>query len=384
MKIFDKLKNALFEEEYVEVEEKPKKVKEKKKKVDKKEIRGTYFNNPEEDEKPVAKRIVPQDKKVIDTLEEEPEEVINTPSFRDQDLIENNPEPKITMIPEEDLVSDDTLTDNNYETVNKRRTDNNYDVPEEEYLEEKEEPKLYQNSKKESFYDNYIPHAYGNYEKQREKSKEGFKPSPVISPIYGIVEDSSYEVQPRREVRITTPVSREKMNLDDIRKKAFGQPIEEKIDDISEEIERDVKEDENTLVDLSDDSKTPEVSSITMGDAMEYFEDLGLEYNNDYIDKSKVAGVETKEEKLDEEPEIEDEKVNELSNKELKIYDNTALEEDEDTEEYNVLDDRKFTVKKEVEDDINDDVIVTEKQDDEVIENNDSDNLFDLIDSMYE
>ena len=31
MKLLDKLKNALFEEEYVEVEEKPKKVKEKKK-----------------------------------------------------------------------------------------------------------------------------------------------------------------------------------------------------------------------------------------------------------------------------------------------------------------------------------------------------------------
>lgn len=374
MKIFDKLKNALFEEEYVEVEEKPKKEKESKKKIDKKEIRETYFNNPDEDEKPVAKRIVPQDKKIIDTLEEDSLEETDGVSFRDQDLIEAQPEPKITIINEEDLISDEVSSTDNYETINKRRSDNDYEVLEEQYVEEKEEPKLYQNSKKESFYDNYIPHAYGNYEKQREKSKEGFKPSPVISPIYGIVEDSSYEEQPRREVRITTPVNRGKMNLDDIRRKAFGGHVEDKYEESSSQIVNDVNE-ENTLVDLSDDSKTPEVNSITMGDAMEYFEDLGLEYNNDYIDRSKMI-----------KSEIKDEEKNEFeyNSKPIKINDNTISDEDEDIDDYSALDDRKFTVNEEIEDNINDDVIVTQKQDDEVIENSDSDNLFDLIDSMYE
>ena len=370
MKIFDKLKNALFEEEYVEVEEKPKKVKDKKKKVEKKEIRETYFNNPEEDEKPVAKRIVPQERKTIDTLEEEEDNsILANVSFRDQDLIEAEPEPKITMVSEEDLVSDDTLPQKNFESI-KRRSDISYETPQEEYLEEeKEEPKLYQNSKKESFYDNYIPHAYGNYEKQREKSKEGFKPSPVISPIYGIVADDSYEVQPRREVRITTPVKSGKMNIDDIRKKAFGQYSEEKYDNIEQENE--VLEEKSTLVDLSDDSKTPEVNSITMGDAMEYFEDLGLEYNSDYIDKSKMTRVEP---------------VEEVKSGPIKITDNTLVEDEEDN--YNSLDDRKFTVNEEIEEDepLTDEreVIVTEKVDDQVVEDNDSDNLFDLIDSMYE
>ncbi len=370
MKILDKLKNALFEEEYVEIEEKPKKVKEKKKKIDKKEIRETYFNNPEEDEKPVAKRIIPQEKKSIETLDEEKEE-INTTSFRDQNLVEQPLEPKITMIEEKDLISDDTLIPHEYETVNKRRVDNTYEeVNNVEYIEEKEEPKLYQNSKKESFYDNYIPHAYGNYEKQREKSKEGFKPSPVISPIYGIVEDNSFTETPRREVRITTPVNRGKMNLEDIRKKAYGN-IEDNIEEREEELDT---EDNNTssVVDLSDDSKTPEVSSITVGDAMEYFEDLGLEYNNDYIDKSKMVSTDKEEDELD--------------NRRIKISDNTGIEESdvENEEDYNVLDDRKFTVSEEVNDTQDNDVIVSEKQDDEVLENSDSDNLFDLIDSMYE
>ena len=376
MKILDKLKNALFEEEYVEVEEKPKKKKEKKQKIEKKEIRDTYFNNPEENEKPVAKRIIPQERKNIETLDEE--EYIDNSSFRDQSLVDPVPESKITMIDEEDLISDDTPVVHEYETITKRRTEINYEEPKkEEYLEvEKEEPKLYQNSKKENFYDNYVPHAYGNYEKQREKSKEGFKPSPVISPIYGIVEDNSFVEQPRREVRITTPVNRGKMNLDDIRKKAYGSV------NINSELEKEEptveEEKDNTLVDLSDDSKAPEVSSITMGDAMEYFEDLGLEYNNDYIDKSKMTRIENNNE--------EQEDLN-LENREIKITDNTSLDEDED-ETYNVLDDRKFTVNEEIEEHTKDtednDIVVTEKKDDEVIDNNDSDNLFDLIDSMYE
>ena len=366
MKIFDKLKNALFEEEYVEIEEKPKKVKDKKPKVNKNEIRETYFNNPEDDEKPVAKRIIPQEKKTIETLQDEEIKEVENESFRDQDLIDPMPENKIKMIDEKDLISDDTPAVTEYEPVVKRRSDNVYQEEEkEEYVisEEREEPKLYQNSKKESFYDNYIPHAYGNYEKQREKSKEGFKPSPIISPIYGIVDDNKFVEQPRREVRITTPISREKMNLDDIRKKAYGSvEISQETNDIEE------SEEINTLVDLSDDSKTPEVNSITMGDAMEYFEDLGLEYNKDYIDKSKMTKVDQKEERPTE----------------IKITDNTIDRDEDNTEEYNVLDDRKFTVSENIDDDLDNDVIVTEKQDGEVVENSDSDNLFDLIDSMYE
>ena len=49
MGVFDKIKNALFEVEYVEVEEPPKKDKKEKKKDKEKEI---------QEEKPIAKRIV--------------------------------------------------------------------------------------------------------------------------------------------------------------------------------------------------------------------------------------------------------------------------------------------------------------------------------------
>ena len=61
MKLFDKLKNALFEEEYVEVEEKPKPVKK---------------------EKPIAKKIVlPEQKREVkkEMPEKEIEEVVEPP-----------------------------------------------------------------------------------------------------------------------------------------------------------------------------------------------------------------------------------------------------------------------------------------------------------------
>ena len=52
MKLIDKLKNALFEEEYVEVEEKP------KRKPVKKEIKPERKQHPrkEKEEKPIAKK----------------------------------------------------------------------------------------------------------------------------------------------------------------------------------------------------------------------------------------------------------------------------------------------------------------------------------------
>ena len=64
MKLLDKLKNALFEEEYVEVEEKPRKKDIRKEKLKKEEVPKV--------EKPIAKKIFPKEpvNKDKDELEE--------------------------------------------------------------------------------------------------------------------------------------------------------------------------------------------------------------------------------------------------------------------------------------------------------------------------
>ena len=354
MKLIDKLKNALFEEEYVEIEEKPKKVKDKSKnkKVD------IVYNDSYEEEKPIAKRIVPQEKKIIEPLEEKEEDIIDSGlGIQPASQFE---ESKITVVNDEDLKPDDDYQSTSM-NVTKRRSDTySYEDPlvEVEQLTEKIEPKLYQASKKESYLENYTPHEYGNYEKQKEKQREGFKPSPIISPIYGIVEDTRFmNKEPRREVRITTAVSHEKMNLDAIRKKAFGNLS----DDIGENVglnnntqKIEVNDDDNVLLDLSND-KTPEVNEITVGDAVEYFEDLGLEYNEDYIDSSKVTRAQ-KNASLNEEVE---EDLDATGN----IEEDLALKDDNAS--------------------VDDQVIVREVNDDNS-SSGDSENLFDLIDSMYE
>ena len=58
------------------------------------------------------------------------------------------------------------------------------------------------------------------------------------------------------------------------------------------EIKEEKEEPSNLLLDLTDEAKAPEISNVTMGDAEEYFEDLGLEYNKDYIDSSKTSAAE--------------------------------------------------------------------------------------------
>lgn len=342
MGVFDKLKNALFEVEYVEVDEPPKKDKKDKKKDKKEEI---------QEDKPIAKRIV-------------------LPGKREE---------KVEELKEEELVDEDfeIRPKEEPETVREQfkfMDDNDFKVDDEpEYLEDNkvvEEVPLYHESKEEVNYTssstaynnpNYssnnlygmnshssldVPvHQYGTYE---AKEKTYFKPSPIISPIYGIL-DKNYrkeDVKEKKDIRITG-YTRSNMNVDDIRAKAYGseKEKEEKQEDNIFEIEKEAEAEDNVMVDLSDRSK-PEVKELTMGDAEEYFEDLGLEYNVDYVD------VSTDRSKLKNNDDIEELKE--------EVIDDTPNQKEEPNEASDV----RIEAEKETEPD--------------------DDNLFDLIDSMYE
>ena len=177
---------------------------------------------------------------------------------------------------------------------------------------------------------------------QREE-KHVFQRSPIISPVWGIL-DKNYkkeEIVSRKEIRLTT--NNGKADLDAVREKAYGDIASDISASIKEESDEDMVrkkepvQEDNLLYDLSENSQ-PSVKVVTVGDAEEYYEDLGLEYNVDYtVDKEN-------DEKKDEDKEL--------------VKEN--LEKDD------VLD----TVKK-----------IREEDDDEEKE---EDNLFDLIDSMYE
>ena len=390
MKIFDKLKNALFEEEYVEVEEKEKvsrkekKEKEKVKKVKPSSVKATDDSDIYDVEKPIAKRIIPLDKfgsKEKDETEKEEtdllkEEEPKIKAFSDNDLVSQNTYPELPPITEVTRKRTDNV---NYpeeeefsELSSSEATTSKEEIIEEKVLPEERPVKLYQAGKKDAYLENYTPHEYGNYEKQKEK--ETFKPSPIISPVYGIVEDTRFMDKPaKREVRITTSISHEKINIDDIRRKAYGN-LSDEIDDnlgihqskLPEDNEAEDLND-NMLLDLTNDNATPEVNNLTVGDAVEYFEDLGLEYNEDYIDADKP----TRTSKLKESEDNLDAKVEEKNTE-------SDYEISEKTEELDLPKILEDDSSEEVEED---NVIVKDKDSDDVTN---SDNLFDLIDSMYE
>lgn len=345
MGVFDKIKNALFEEEYVEVEEKPK-IKPKKDKNKKEVKKETKEVAKVKENKPIAKKVVLPEKKeerVVEPYEEEllEEDFEIAPAKKD-----DTAEFKFPAVADTDFEVEEDFSHPEPQIVKVVERD----VP--KAVHKEEQPTLYGGKKETSYYGFHdeekasVP-EYGAYEKKEDKTY--FKPSPIISPIYGIL-DKNYkkeEIVAKREVRLTSSYAREHLSVDDVRKKAFGSLA----DDIAatstvstysqEEEEVSPKDDgSNLLVDLSADDEKPKVHEVTMGDAEEYFQDLGLEYNIDYKDASKdrVTGRRVS----------EDYKEEEIVKREVEPI-------------------HKVVEKREPSVDIDSD-----------------DNLFDLIDSMYE
>ena len=334
MKLLDKLKNALFEEEYVEVEEKPRKKDIRKEKLKKEEVPKV--------EKPIAKKIVPKEpvKMEKDELEEQPEKIIK----------EEKNDFKFPMMDDTDFEMERDLK---VEEPKAKK-----EVKKQEVAEPKKtEKKLFNKEKMGKPYgldDFELPEPeHGLYEKKDNRTY--FQPSPIISPIYGIL-DKNYkkeEIRDKKEIRLTSSYAHENLDLDEVRNKAYGNLNDDFEKEFSEPAAMEIEEEENQLLDLSASTDTPEVKKVTMGDAEEYFEDLGLEYNVDYkdISKEKASGRRTKktydEEKEDETTEFKEEIVEKSMPKE-------EIKEDKKANDTNVTDD------------------------------SDDDNLFDLIDSMYD
>lgn len=217
--------------------------------------------------------------------------------------------------------------------------DENVEVPKvEEPKKEVEEPKenvvLYHQSSYTTVKDNYKETSYHEvYEANgKREEKHTFQRSPIISPVWGIL-DKNYkkeEIVPKKEIRLTT--NNKKADLDAVREKVYGDIANDISSSIEEKTSKkeDTSEEDNLLYDLSENSG-PSVKKVTMEDAEEYYSDLGLEYNVDY--------------------KMEKEEPKEDDGKELELVQDNLEKEDHKEED--------------------------EKEDED-------DNLFDLIDSMYE
>ena len=161
-------------------------------------------------------------------------------------------------------------------------------------MPKKEEKVLYGGYEKNYSFDNY---------KEPEVKKEKFKPSLNISPVYGVI-SSEHEAS-----NVTTKVPYERKSIDNL----F---IEEKpkkmdFDAIRQKAYGETKEDADSLLyEMTDKEEAPGIPKITLGDAEEYFEDLGLEYNVDYTDvekeqeKTRAAKNKKLQKEIDDEQEV--------------------------------------------------------------------------------
>lgn len=408
MGVLDKIKNALFEVEYVEVEEPPKVEKKKKPK----EVKV-------EEKKPIAKRVVlpgKREEKIEELKEEElkddnfearpkNETIKKTPSedfkymddndFKVEDDYEKN-EPEIVKVMDKEEVSDDYNENTYYRnsredyTSKEKSLDDYYNDSRnyENSYKEEVKPKSYETKKESKPYGMdkafSVPmYEYGSYEKKDEKTV--FKPSPIISPIYGIL-DKNYkkeDVVQKKDVRITTSYSRSRVSVDDVRNKALGVDMNEEIIKQPQEttFEIDDTEDDNLLVDLTDEKGKPEVKELTMGDALEYFQDLGLEYNVDYVDASKKNSQPRRVNRIEEEKDSKP-SIGEVLKREVKpkaVAEETEQHAEEDTFKLNTKAMDEENENKKTTPIIKDESNASSKD-----MQDDDDNLFDLIDSMYE
>ena len=297
MSFVDKIKNALFEVEYV-VDDKEKENEEKK-------------EEPKENkDKPIAKRVILSGHR-RDKHKENVENTNENHVVEENKVEDNNEVELLTETPKQPDFK--VMNDNDFrveefppEPQEVRQPEPTYErepVVQEEAPKVEERVIYRQEVREKSPYgidetSKNLVQEYGRaYEKKEERG--GFKPSPIISPIYGVL-DKNYrkeDVREKRDVRLTS-YSRDSINVDDVRNKAYGKaedknkkPVREvelmEPEEPKKPVFEEEEEDANLLVDLSKENDKPSVKEVTMGDALEYFQDLGLEYNVDYVDASK-------------------------------------------------------------------------------------------------
>ncbi len=185
---------------------------------------------------------------------------------------------------------------------------------------------------KESFKDKY------KTKKQIDEQKpKTFKPSPIISPVYGIL-DKNYKVddiETKKVIPTTVYYENHEPTIDEVRKKAYG-TLEDDIETtLFGKEEAPLHEKKELLDDLLVDEEEPEKEELSFDDAEIGKEEPEKKYNDDFEDK--VIEDEEKESTLEDDFDLSDDILN-------------SYEDDEQTKDENI---------------------------------SDSD-LFDLIDSMYE
>lgn len=278
MGLFNKLKNALFEEEEIDLEPE----------MDKVVIK---------DEEPVAPKKVEEPKKEI-PLENErelfkAENTFNFPDFDEEEFVTNYEPPKIK------------------EKIEKRKPV--YERPKANEYERKSTLSRETTSRRDRL------------EKKMPDTPKKFKPSPVISPVYGILDKNYKKEDIVMAAKTIKPKEKPVIDVDLVRKKAFGT--------LEDDIEKTINS--GTEEFYSKDTKSiDELLNASVDDTIEikYEESYEEPYESTYEEpvteyEDIPTTIEEELDKVDENLEVIDEKKQPVEHDEKYLEENT-LESD--------------------------------------------------------
>lgn len=231
------------------------------------------------------------------------------------------------------------------------------------------------------------------YAKKEEPKPRRFKPTPVISPIYGIL-DKNYtkdEVKLQDESSYEIPRGSKKIDFETVRNKAYGSLTDDIRNNLCEncELYQEVKitknadkkkaiDDSNLLVDMTED--TPSNKDVTLGDAEDNYFDFGVSYEQPKKEKAEVI-INANKVELD------------ADDSNIKIVNHNMEESTAEKIEVKEEVPKRKAPSKKLEDTIEfeKELVHNEESADEILNNYTSDNevdsendIFNLIDSMYD
>lgn len=230
------------------------------------------------------------------------------------------------------------------------------------------------------------------YSKKEEPKPKRFKPTPVISPVYGVL-DKNYtkdEVKLQDESSYEIPRNTKKVDFETVRNKAFGSLTDDIRNNLCEncELYQEVKitknadkqkkiDDSNLLVDMTIDAPSKD---ITLGDAEDNYFDFGVSYEQPKKEKPEVI-INTNKVELD------------AGDSDIKIVNHNMEESTAEKIEVKEEIPKRKTSEKKLEDTIEfEKNLMHEESADEILnsytdtkeELNSDNDIFNLIDSMYD
>lgn len=228
------------------------------------------------------------------------------------------------------------------------------------------------------------------YSKKEEVKPKKFKPTPVISPVYGVL-DKNYtkdEVKVQDENAYEIQRSSKKIDFETVRNKAFGNLTDDIRNNLCEncELYQEVKitknadkkrDDDNLLSDMLEERASSE--NVSIGDAEENYFDFGVSYEQPRKDSADVI--------------INANNVNlDAGDSEIKIVNHNMEEASAEKIEVKEEPPKRETSNKKLEDTIEfEKNLIPEEEAIDILNNysaednkNEDNDIFNLIDSMYD